>query len=60
MKNGANINGATNSALTLVNITWANNGSYTVLVSNSGGNVLSSAATLAVRPAAVTGLTVGP
>jgi uncharacterized repeat protein (TIGR03803 family) len=46
--NGVNINGATAAALTLNNITASNAGSYTVVVSNPGGSVTSTATTLTV------------
>jgi len=46
--NGAKIRGATNTTLTLTNVLAVNAGSYTVLVSNSAGSLLSDAATLSV------------
>jgi hypothetical protein len=52
-KNGANISGATSATLTLNNVATSAAGSYTVVVSNSGGSVTSSAATLTVNPAIV-------
>ena len=48
--NGTNLPGATLSALTLTNITLENGGSYSVTVSNLGGGVVSSSATLTVHP----------
>jgi hypothetical protein len=50
--NATNIAGATSSALTLTNVQPANNGSYTVTVSNRSGVVTSSAAILTVDTAA--------
>ncbi|MDO8538833.1 MAG: DNRLRE domain-containing protein [Opitutaceae bacterium] len=47
-KNGATIAGATNATLTLINVTTADAGAYTVIASNSGGNTPSAAATLTV------------
>jgi hypothetical protein len=47
-KDGANLNGATNSTLTLSNVQPANAGAYTVVVSNSLGNVTSNATNLNV------------
>ena len=46
--NGANIAGATNSALTLSNVGTTQRGSYTAIVSNPFGSVTSAAATVAV------------
>ncbi len=46
--NGANLAGATGSALTLVNVQPANGGSYSVVVSNSIGSVTSATAVLTV------------
>ena len=46
--NGTNIVGATNSSLTLSNITASQAGVYTVLVSNAAGTITSSAATLSL------------
>ncbi len=46
--NGVNINGATSATLTLTNVNASNNGSYTVVVSNLGGSVTSTAVTLTV------------
>ncbi len=46
--NGVSISGATNALLALGNIQSANEGSYTVFVSNPAGSVLSSGATLTV------------
>jgi kumamolisin len=50
-ENGTAIAGATNSVLTIRDVQAANAGNYTVNVSNSVGNVTSSAATLTVNPA---------
>jgi len=58
--NGSSIIGATNSTLTLNSVTYINNGSYNVTVSNSSGSVTSTSAVFAVIPLAPTGLTVGP
>jgi sugar lactone lactonase YvrE len=53
-RNSQNIAGATGSSYTLSPATSANNGdSYTVVVSNAGGNVRSSAATLRVTGVSV-------
>lgn len=46
--NGSALAGATGSTLTLPNVSSANAGSYTVVVSNPNGSVTSNAATLAV------------
>jgi uncharacterized delta-60 repeat protein len=48
LKDGANIAGETNATLTLANITLADEGSYTVVVSNQYGSVSSVASTLDV------------
>ena len=45
-KNGTNISGATSSTYTKTNMQPADEGSYTVVVSNSAGSVTSSAAVL--------------
>ncbi len=47
-KDGANLAGATAATLTLNAVQAAQAGSYTVVVSNSGGSVTSTAATVAV------------
>jgi glucose/arabinose dehydrogenase/mono/diheme cytochrome c family protein len=47
-KNGAAIDGATNATLVLGNVTLADSGNYSVVVSNSVGNATSNVATLAV------------
>ncbi len=47
--NGTNLNGATNSALTLVNVQSANAGTYSVTVTNAYGSTTSSGATLTVH-----------
>ncbi|HEY5914534.1 MAG TPA: immunoglobulin domain-containing protein, partial [Verrucomicrobiae bacterium] len=57
MKNGGNIAGATTATLTLNAVTATDAGSYTVRVTNAGGNVTSSAAMLTVNPV-VTGPTI--
>ncbi len=46
--NGGNISGATTSLLTISNVSASDAASYTVLVTNSGGSVLSSPAILTV------------
>jgi hypothetical protein len=48
--NGANLSGATNSALTLTNVQTGNAGSYSVRVTNSLGSITSSNAVLTVSP----------
>lgn len=50
-KDGSAISGATSSSYTISSVTSSNAGSYTVVVSNSVGNVTSSAATLTVTTA---------
>jgi hypothetical protein len=50
-KGGTNIAGATNASLMLSNVQAADAGNYTVVVSNSAGNVTSSVAALTVNPA---------
>jgi autotransporter-associated beta strand protein len=47
-KDGTDISGETNSTLALNNVSYLNEGSYTVLVSISGSSILSDAATLTV------------
>ena len=47
-KNGVNINGATNSSFTISNATTSTAGTYSVVVTNSGGSVTSNNATLTV------------
>ncbi len=49
LKNSATLTGATQSNLTLTNLTRRNSGTYTLRVSNAGGGTLSSNATLVVR-----------
>jgi len=44
--NGGNLSGATNSAITITNVQAANTGAYAVVISNSGGAITSSPATL--------------
>ena len=46
--NGGNISGATNAVLTINNVNTANAGNYSVVVTNYGGSVTSSNATLTV------------
>jgi alpha-L-arabinofuranosidase len=50
-KNGVNIPDATGAAYTILNVGIADAGTYTVLVSNSGGSVISDGAVLAVAEA---------
>ncbi|MEO7300539.1 MAG: immunoglobulin domain-containing protein, partial [Verrucomicrobiota bacterium] len=50
-KNGNSIGGATNASLVLFNVQAGNAGTYTVVVSNSVGNVSSAEAILTVNPA---------
>jgi hypothetical protein len=50
-KSGSDIPGATQSTLTLANVTLASAGSYSVQVSNANGSTTSAAATLNVTPA---------
>jgi hypothetical protein len=54
--NGRALAGATNSMLALISVSPSNSGSYSVLVSNSFGAVLSSNAVLAVVPALVSNI----
>jgi autotransporter-associated beta strand protein/YVTN family beta-propeller protein len=53
--NGTNIGGATNAALIVSSVTAANQGVYTVLISNGTGAVVSGGAVLTVYNLAVTG-----
>jgi len=48
--NGTNISGATNTLLTLSDVTTNNNGVYAVTVANPSGSITSSNAVLAVLP----------
>jgi len=48
--NGTNIDGATNTTLTLTNVQFSQAGNYAVLVTNSYGSILSSNAVLTVSP----------
>jgi poly(beta-D-mannuronate) lyase len=57
--NGSSIAGATNATLTVANVSDANAGSYTVIVSNVSGSVTSAAATLTVT-LATPGITAPP
>ncbi|MFO1451546.1 MAG: immunoglobulin domain-containing protein [Opitutaceae bacterium] len=50
-KDGTNLPGATSSTLTLTSVQSSNAGSYSVVVSNSAGNVTSNAVALTVAPA---------
>lgn len=50
-KDGTNISGATSASLSLTNVSAANAGTYTVVVSNSAGSVTSSGAVLTVNAA---------
>ncbi|MGA3163555.1 MAG: FG-GAP-like repeat-containing protein, partial [Verrucomicrobiota bacterium] len=54
--NGTNIAGATSATLTLTNVLLSQSGNYAVLVTNFGGSILSSNATLTVLavPPAIT------
>jgi hypothetical protein len=56
LKNGSPITGATNAALLLPNLTPANTGSYSVMVSNAFGSVLSQPAVLVVQTLGPPGL----
>ena len=49
LSNSGNVSGATTTALTLGNISTSDTASYTVVVTNTVGNVTSSAATLTVN-----------
>ncbi len=49
MSNSANVSGVNSPSVTLTNLQAANGGTYTVVVSNSGGSVQSGAATLALN-----------
>ena len=55
-KNGTNISGATNTTLTIASTVLGDSGSYSVLVSNSAGSIISSNATLTVpaQPVSIT------
>ena len=48
--NGSPVSGATLPSYTIADVTTANNGNYTVVVSNANGMVTSNAATLTVTP----------
>jgi len=52
-KNGADIIGATSSAVSLTNTVAADSGDYTVAITNSAGTLTSAAATLVVNPPAI-------
>src|SRR5262249_16276607 len=51
-KNGTNISAATTSAFTIASAQLANSGTYSVLITNTLGSILSSNATLTVNPGA--------
>ncbi len=53
-KNGVDIGGATGSTFSLSAVTAANAGSYSVLVSNAAGSLLSNAAVLVVKEPTIT------
>ncbi len=57
-KNGTNIGGATSSSYTIPSVSAANEGSYTVRVSNSQGSLTSNPATLTVNPDLTSRLTI--
>ena len=59
-KDGVNINGATAATFSIGSASASDAGDYTVLVSNASGEVTSSAATLAVNPAAGISITGAP
>jgi DNA-binding beta-propeller fold protein YncE len=54
ISNNVPMSGATNAAFTLTNVSLSDSATYTVLVTNSIGSVLSSNAVLTVLPALVT------
>ena len=56
--NGTNLSTATNSSLSLTNVTSANSGNYLVVVSNTSGSATSDLATLTVNPAPAAALSV--
>ncbi len=58
--NGTAISGATSATFSIATTTSANAGSYTVTVTNAGGSVTSSAATLTVNAAAATTTAAAP
>lgn len=51
-RNGLNISGATSATLNLTNVPFDGGGSFSVALSNPGGSIVSSAATLTVNPIA--------
>lgn len=55
LKNGTNISGATNATLSILNAQSGDAATYSVVVSNSAGSVVSSAAALVVNTAPVAG-----
>ncbi|GEM_PF-190851 len=55
LMNGGNTSGAATSSLTLGNVTEANNGTYSVLISDALGSVTSSGAVLTVIPPSAPG-----
>ena len=53
--NGSNMSGATNASLTLTNVQTTQAGSYSVVITNLGGSIVSAVKTLTVNvPAAIT------
>jgi uncharacterized repeat protein (TIGR03803 family) len=55
LTDGGNVSGSTTAALTLTSVTEANNGTYSLLVSNALGTTNSSPATLTVIPVSALG-----
>jgi hypothetical protein len=60
LTDGVNVSGSATPTLTLQGISAADAGSYTVIVSNAGGYVTSSAATLVVSGSCSTSITTQP
>jgi hypothetical protein len=58
--NSANISGATTATLTFEKVAAANEGSYTVIITNQYGAVTSSVAALAIEAATAPGITTQP
>jgi hypothetical protein len=56
-KNGVTVFGATSSSFTISSVTIADEASYDVVITNAGGSVTSSAATLAVNPPSTSAVT---
>ncbi|HOX03830.1 MAG TPA: immunoglobulin domain-containing protein [Verrucomicrobiota bacterium] len=48
-RNGSDLSGATNASMSIANVQMVNAGAYTVVVSNPGGSIESSGATLVVH-----------